>query len=92
VDSPTFNPTSFFTSSGTQSSTTVPVDFNLLGLTAGQQYRVAVTATPGSNLDAVVEVRDPNGVLLLRQDTGFDKFVFFFAPISGNYVAKGIDT
>jgi hypothetical protein len=85
VDPPTFNPTPFFTATGTQSSTTVPVDFTLAGLTAGQQYRVTVIRTAGSNLDAVVEVRDPNGKLLLRQDTGFDEEVFFFAPISGDY-------
>jgi hypothetical protein len=48
VNPPSFNPTAFFQSSGTANSTTVPVNFTLPNLTAGQQYRVTVTANPAT--------------------------------------------
>ena len=88
VNPPTFNPIAFFQSSGTATSTTVPVNFTLPNLTAGQQYRVTVTANPpppGNPFDAVVDIYDPNDNLVLHQDTGTDEEVYFFAPLPGNY-------
>ena len=90
VDPPSFG-APFFMSSGTSTSTTVPVTFVLPGLTAGRQYRVGVTANPpppANPFDAVVEIVDPNGAVLLRQDTGTDEEVFFFASISGDYTVR----
>jgi hypothetical protein len=84
VDPPTFNPTPFFTSSGAIPGTT---DFILTGLTAGAQYRVAVT-DPSDAADVVVTILDPNNVQILSQDTGFNEVVFFFAPIAGNYTVR----
>ena len=88
VTPPSFNPTPFFQSSGTATSTTVPVNFTLPNLTAGQQYRVTVIANPpppGNPFDAVVDVYDPNDNLVLHQDTGTDEEIYFFANLSGNY-------
>ena len=85
---PSFNPTPFFQSSGTATSTTVSTDFTLPGLVATQQYRVTVIANPpppANPFDAVVEIYDPNNTLILRQDTGTDEEIFFFASISGSY-------
>ncbi len=90
VDPPSFG-APFFMSSGNSTSTTVPVEFMIPGLTAATQYRVAVTANPPpptNPFDAVVEIVDPNGQLLLRQDTGTDEEVFFFANISGTYTVR----
>jgi hypothetical protein len=84
VDPPTFNPTPFFTSSGAIPGTT---DFVLTGLTAGAQYRVAVT-DPSDAADVVVTILDPSNVQILSQDTGFNEIVFFFAPVSGNYTVR----
>jgi hypothetical protein len=88
VDPPSFNPTPFFQASGTATSTTEPTNFTLPNLVASQQYRVTVIANPPpptNPFDAVVEIYDPNNTLLLRQDTGTDEEIFFFANISGNY-------
>ncbi len=88
VTAPSFDPTPFFQSSGTATSPTVSVDFTLPGLTAAQQYRVTVTANPpppANQFDAVVGIYDPNGNLVVLQDTGTDEEVYFFAPLSGNY-------
>lgn len=85
VEPPTFNPTPFFTASGT-----IPPnqnDYVLLNLTAGTQYRVTVT-DPGDATDVIVTILDPNGTQILSQDTGFNEVVFFFAPISGNYTVR----
>lgn len=90
VDPPSFGPP-FFMSSGNSTSTTVPVVFMLPGLTAGTQYRVNVTANPpapANPFDAVVTIRDPNGVELLTQDTVLDEEVFFFANISGTFTVE----
>ncbi len=88
VTPPTFNPTPFFTDTGTSTSTTVPVSFPVTGLVAGNQYRITVVAEPpppGNPFDAVVTVRDPNGTAILTQDTGTDEEIFFFANLSGTY-------
>jgi hypothetical protein len=85
VTPPSFNPTPFFTASGTATSTTVPAVVMLPGLTAGTQYRVTVTASPGSALDSVVEIVAPSGTSIVNQDTGIDEEIFFFAPESGTY-------
>ncbi len=90
VDPPVSNPP-FFMSNGNSTSATVPVTFTLMNLVAGTQYHVSVLANPpppGNPFDAVVAIVDPNSQQLLRQDTGTDEEVFFFAPISGNYTVQ----
>ena len=64
------------------------VDFFPPPFTAGQAYVITVNATPATPLedfDAIVRVTDPNGHVLLDQDTGIDEVVTFFAPVSGPY-------
>jgi hypothetical protein len=88
VTAPSFDPTPFFQASGSSNSTTVPTNFTLPNLVAGQQYRVTVVANPpppGNPFDAVVDIYDPNDNLVLHQDTGTDEEIFFFASIPGNY-------
>jgi Subtilase family len=55
---------------------------------AGQAYvieEMATPVTPIEDFDAIVRVTDPNGHVLVDQDTGVDETVTFFAPVSGQY-------
>lgn len=64
------------------------VDFLPPPFTAGKAYVITVNAThatPIEDFDAIVRVTDPNGHVLLDQDTGIDEVVTFFAPVSGQY-------
>ena len=64
------------------------MDFTPPPFTAGQAIVIrenATNATPADNFDAIVKVTDPNGHVLLDQDTGVDETVIFFAPVSGQY-------
>ena len=64
------------------------MDFTPPPFTAGQAIVIrenATNATPLDNFDAIVKVTDPNGHVLLDQDTGVDETVTFFAPTSGQY-------
>jgi hypothetical protein len=89
VTPPSFTPAPFFSGGGTVSATTPQVDVVVPGLTAGAQYRVNVQGTPNPDaFDAVVDVFDPNGNLVVHQDTGFPEEVFFFAPVSGNHTVR----
>ncbi|HEX8076521.1 MAG TPA: S8 family serine peptidase, partial [Chthoniobacterales bacterium] len=64
------------------------MDFFPPPLTAGQAYVITEFATPQNmteDFDAIVRVTDPNGHVLVDQDTGVDEVVTFFAPVSGQY-------
>lgn len=52
--------------------------------TAGQAYVITEKATSG-DLDAIINIYDAGGNLILNQDTGTDETVNFFPPISGQY-------
>jgi hypothetical protein len=55
---------------------------------AGHAYVIrenATPATPIENFDAIVRITDPNGHIIVDQDTGVDETVTFFAPVSGQY-------
>lgn len=88
VAPPSFNPTPIATASGTATSTSTPATVIAPGLTAGTQYRISVTATAGSALDAVVQIVTPSGATVVNQDTGLDEEIYFFAPESGNYTVN----
>ncbi len=76
-----------FSSNGTSTGGSA-VDFHPPALTAGQCYVItehATPATPADNFDAIVDVIDPNGKTIIRQDTGVDETVTFFPQVAGNY-------
>ena len=52
--------------------------------TGGQAYVITEVATSGT-LDAIIDIYDSTGALILEQDTGTDETVNFFAPSTGNY-------
>lgn len=56
----------------------------LPAFTAGQAYVIAEAATSG-DLDAIINIYDAGGNLILNQDTGADETVNFFPPVSGQY-------
>lgn len=51
---------------------------------AGVPHVITVTQT-GGDFDAIVDVIDPLGNLLLSQDTGIDELVTFYPPTGGQY-------
>jgi hypothetical protein len=51
----------------------------------GQAYVITEAAVAGSSFDAIINIFDPSGNLILTQDTGTDETVNFFAPTSGQY-------
>ena len=76
-----------FEGNGTSAGGT-EVSFNPPPFTAGQAYVIEVKATPATpleNFDAIVRVTDPNGHIVVDQDTTIDETVIFFAPVSGQY-------
>ena len=71
------------TSAGGTEVTFMPPPF-----VAGKAYVIrenATPATPIENFDAIVRITDPNGHVIVDQDTGVDETVTFFAPVSGQY-------
>jgi hypothetical protein len=67
------------------------VDFQPPPFAAGQEYvisEIATPATPVDNFDAIVAVIDPNGNVIVDQDTGVDEVVTFFAPVGGQYTIR----
>jgi hypothetical protein len=64
------------------------VSFTPPPFTAGHLYVITENATgtpPVDDFDAIVRVTDPNGKVIIDQDTGVDEVVTLFAPISGQY-------
>jgi hypothetical protein len=64
------------------------VSFTPPAFVAGHAYviqEMATPATPIENFDAIVRVTDPNGHVVVDQDSGVDETVTFFAPVSGQY-------
>ncbi|HEX8076846.1 MAG TPA: hypothetical protein VF511_03445, partial [Chthoniobacterales bacterium] len=64
------------------------VSFTPPPFVGGQAYviqEMATHTTPIEDFDAIVRVTDPNGHVVLDQDTGVDETVTFFAPVSGQY-------
>jgi hypothetical protein len=62
-----------------------------VNLTQGHAYVITEHATPADpteNFDAIVAVIDPNGNMILDQDTGVDETVVFFAPVTGQYTIR----
>ncbi|HEY0178135.1 MAG TPA: choice-of-anchor X domain-containing protein [Dokdonella sp.] len=79
-----------FSATGTISSlqTSVTYDQNstppLPPFAAGQAYVITEWATSG-NFDAIINIYDGAGNLVLNQDTGTDETVTFYPPTSGQY-------
>ncbi|HET7844666.1 MAG TPA: S8 family serine peptidase, partial [Xanthomonadales bacterium] len=79
-----------FTAVGAIPVTTQTVTFNgtsippLPTFTANQAYVIEVNQT-GGDFDAIVDVVDPSGRVLVSQDTVIDEVVNIFAPVSGQY-------
>ena len=67
-------------------------DFTFNNPVAGQQYRVDVQGTsvrnPGSTLDVIVTVIQPDGTVLISQDTGNGETFSIFFPQSGPYTIR----
>lgn len=64
------------------------VSFEPPPFVAGHAYVITENAThttPIENFDAIVRITDPNGHVIVDQDTGVDETVTFFAPVSGQY-------
>lgn len=56
---------------------------------AGRQYRIAVTRAAASpEFDPIVTLLDPTGGLVVRQDSGLDETVFFFAAATGVHTLR----
>jgi hypothetical protein len=82
---PILNEPPIYMNSGNVTGPT-PVEFtDLPNLNAGTRYVITVNATTNPGLDAIVSVIDPNGTVIVDQDTGLDEVVTFFPPITGNY-------
>lgn len=83
----TFNTPPIYTAHGTSDGTaTTPSSFMTPSLTAGQNYVITVTADPGSDFDAIVTIKDPNGNTVINmQDTLTDETVNFYPPTTGVY-------
>jgi len=79
-----------YSATGTISNAQTSVTFDqtstppLPALNAGQAYVIAEAATSGS-LDAIINIYDSAGNLILNQDTGTDETVSFFPPLTDNY-------
>jgi hypothetical protein len=79
-----------YSTTGTISSAQTSVTFDqtstppLPTLNAGQAYVIAEAATSG-NIDAIINIYDSAGNLILNQDTGTDETVSFFPPVTDNY-------
>ncbi|MEY2482497.1 MAG: hypothetical protein QOK24_1025 [Verrucomicrobiota bacterium] len=87
VSAPTIIEPPIFQGDGTSAGGS-SVDFLPPPLVAGKAYVIRENATPATPLedfDAIVRVTDPNGHVILDQDTGVDETVTFFAPVSGQY-------
>jgi hypothetical protein len=77
-----------FVGHGTITSSTTSVNFTIPeSLTAGALYELDSDADPGSSMDSIVTITDPNGnVVVNHQDTEVDEQARFFAPVTGaNY-------
>jgi hypothetical protein len=90
VAAPVIQEPPIFTGNGTSTGGS-SVDFKPPLFTAGQEYvitEMATPATPLDNFDAIVAVIDPDGNIIVDQDTGVDEVVTFFAPVSGQYTIR----
>ena len=85
IRTPVVNQPAIYSATGTTTGT-----FNgsstppLPPFTAGTGYVIQETATSG-DFDGIVTITDPNGNVIVSQDTGTDETVTFFAPVSGQY-------
>ena len=81
-----------FNQSGALTAATPQVDFAFNNPSAGQQYRVDVQGTstkfPGSTLDVIVTVIQPDGSILIEQDTGNGETFSIFFPQQGIYTIR----
>jgi subtilase family protein len=87
VSVPTIVGAPIFEGDGTSAGGT-EVSFMPPPFVAGQAYviqEMATPATPIEDFDAIVRITDPNGHIIVDQDTGVDETVTFFAPVSGQY-------
>ena len=79
-----YDPNPIYTDHGNY--TNMALTFVTPSLTAGQNYVITVTADPGSSFDAIVTVKDPNGVIIVNnQDTGTDETINLYPPVTGPY-------
>jgi len=79
-----------YSSGGTISSTTTSVTFDgtstpPLPVFIGGQAYVITEFAPAGDLDAIINIYDNAGNLVLNQDTGTDETVDFYPPTSGQY-------
>lgn len=87
VSVPTKTGAAIFDANGTSAGGS-EVSFTPPPFVAGQAYIIEEKATPVlpiENFDAIVRVTDPNGHIVVDQDTTIDETVIFFAPVSGQY-------
>lgn len=81
-----------FNQAGTLTAATPQVDFAFNNPVPGQQYRVDVQGTstkfPGSTLDVIVTIIQPDGSTLIEQDTGNGETFSIFFPQQGNYIIR----
>jgi hypothetical protein len=78
-------------SSGALTTPTSAVDFAFASPAAGAQVRVDVFGTGSTpDLDVILELIDPNGQVLVTQDTGTGETLFSFLPTTGNYTLRVI--
>ncbi len=90
IRDPVLNQPPIYSSSGSITGSGQSVVFNgsstppLPQFTAGTGYVIQETATSG-NFDGIVTITDPNGKVIVNQDTGTDEVVTLYAPISGQY-------
>jgi hypothetical protein len=87
VSAPTIIEPPIFEADGTSAGGT-EVSFMPPPFVAGQAYVIRENATPATPLedfDAIVRITDPNGHVIVDQDTGIDETVTFFAPVGGQY-------
>ena len=77
---------------GTLSASTPQVDFVFPNPTVGKQYQIDVQGTsvvnPGSTLDVVVAIIQPDGTTLQTIDTGNGETFSFYALQAGNYTVR----
>ncbi len=79
-----YDPNPIYTDHGDY--TNMALTFVTPSLTAGQNYVITVTADPGSSFDAIVTIKDPNGVIIVNnQDTGTDETINLYPPVTGAY-------
>ena len=71
---------------GAFTATVTEQTFDVPGLVGGTKYVLSGSAQPGSAVDVIISIQDPNGAYLIdHYDNGVDDALAFTATISGTY-------